>query len=423
MWLILVLRHRPLLFTIPVEMGRKKKKDNCKPWCYYCDREFEDENVLIQHQMAKHFKCTECSRKLTNVAGLVVHLDHVHKMKITNVPNAKPERDRFDLEITGMDGVPEDAQREHEAKIKGDGTCFVWSVQSRSVIESRCLHRHAVLTLLVCVGCCAHVSALLDFLSAPPPGKRQKTVEDEEDEEEDGAADVPAPKVAPAAAAAPAAQHTAYPPQGGYPPPMGYPQPPYGGYRPGMPPGGMGMPGQPPFPYGQQPMMPPGGYRPPFPGMPPGPPPPNYGMPNRSVCMHADTMRPFFSSHHTLCHRVLFRCATHFVRSSFHVLIVLLWTVPAGDIRACHHPTCLTAAHPTCHLGLDLTACRLHNCPTRPCLAHLSHRPKRNPKHSLFRPLRPCKQDPVRLGVASRCSHVTRVKVYWPCVYCGKLMC
>ena len=64
-------------------VGRKKKKELCKPWCYYCDREFEEESILMQHQMAKHFKCSECPRKLSNVSGLVAHLQQVHKQKLT----------------------------------------------------------------------------------------------------------------------------------------------------------------------------------------------------------------------------------------------------------------------------------------------------------------------------------------------------
>ena len=35
-------------------MGRKKKKyEEELPWCFYCDREFNDEKILIQHQRAK----------------------------------------------------------------------------------------------------------------------------------------------------------------------------------------------------------------------------------------------------------------------------------------------------------------------------------------------------------------------------------
>jgi hypothetical protein len=35
-------------------MGRKSRKyEEAKPWCFYCDREFDDEKILIQHQRAK----------------------------------------------------------------------------------------------------------------------------------------------------------------------------------------------------------------------------------------------------------------------------------------------------------------------------------------------------------------------------------
>ena len=39
-------------------MGRKKRRagDNAGMFCYYCDRNFENEEVLVNHQRAKHFK-------------------------------------------------------------------------------------------------------------------------------------------------------------------------------------------------------------------------------------------------------------------------------------------------------------------------------------------------------------------------------
>lgn len=59
-------------------MGRKSRK-NCliKPFCYFCGREFDNEKVLVQHQKAKHFKCTECNRKLETANGLLVHMQQV----------------------------------------------------------------------------------------------------------------------------------------------------------------------------------------------------------------------------------------------------------------------------------------------------------------------------------------------------------
>eukprot|EP00126_Sphaerothecum_destruens_P008812 Sdes_comp20350_c0_seq3m14123 len=88
-------------------MGRRKSKKVLKPWCWYCDRSFEDEKILIQHQKAKHFKCHICHRKLTSVSGMLIHCHQLHKERITSVPNAIPGRERTDLEICGMEGVPE----------------------------------------------------------------------------------------------------------------------------------------------------------------------------------------------------------------------------------------------------------------------------------------------------------------------------
>ena len=59
-------------------MGKKKRKE-AKPWCYYCDREFDDEKILIQHQKAKHLKCHVCHKKLSTAGGMVVHVLQVHK--------------------------------------------------------------------------------------------------------------------------------------------------------------------------------------------------------------------------------------------------------------------------------------------------------------------------------------------------------
>ncbi|KAG5461164.1 MAG: hypothetical protein BJ554DRAFT_6687 [Olpidium bornovanus] len=57
----------------------KKKKRQARPWCWYCNRDFEDEKVLIQHQRAKHYKCGQCGKKLNTAGGLVVHTAQVHK--------------------------------------------------------------------------------------------------------------------------------------------------------------------------------------------------------------------------------------------------------------------------------------------------------------------------------------------------------
>ncbi|KAJ7570513.1 hypothetical protein O6H91_01G123700 [Diphasiastrum complanatum] len=94
-------------------MGKKKRK-TIKVWCYYCEREFEDEKILVQHQKAKHFKCHVCHKKLSTAGGMVVHVLQVHKESITKVPNSKPERESTEIEIFGMEGIPAEILAAHD---------------------------------------------------------------------------------------------------------------------------------------------------------------------------------------------------------------------------------------------------------------------------------------------------------------------
>ncbi|KAG8197008.1 hypothetical protein JTE90_004281 [Oedothorax gibbosus] len=94
-------------------MGRKKKKLS-KPWCWYCNREFDDEQILIQHQKAKHFKCSICHKKLFTGPGLAIHCMQVHKETIDKVPHALPHRNSIDIEIYGIEGIPEQDLIQHE---------------------------------------------------------------------------------------------------------------------------------------------------------------------------------------------------------------------------------------------------------------------------------------------------------------------
>ncbi|KQJ91486.1 protein SUPPRESSOR OF FRI 4 [Brachypodium distachyon] len=93
-------------------MGKKKKRVE-KVFCYYCDREFDDEKILVQHQKAKHFKCHVCHKKLSTAGGMAIHVLQVHKESVTKVPNAKPERDSTEIEIFGMQGIPADVLAAH----------------------------------------------------------------------------------------------------------------------------------------------------------------------------------------------------------------------------------------------------------------------------------------------------------------------
>lgn len=99
-------------------MGRKKKK-LVKPWCWYCNREFDDDKVLVYHQKAKHFKCHICHKKLYTAPGLAIHCSQVHKETVNHVPNAIAGRDNIEIEIFGMEGIPEEDRIAHERAKSG----------------------------------------------------------------------------------------------------------------------------------------------------------------------------------------------------------------------------------------------------------------------------------------------------------------
>ncbi|XP_076608056.1 BUB3-interacting and GLEBS motif-containing protein ZNF207a isoform X2 [Chaetodon auriga] len=215
-------------------MGRKKKKQ-MKPWCWYCNRDFDDEKILIQHQKAKHFKCHICHKKLYTGPGLAIHCMQVHKETIDGVPNAIPGRTDIELEIYGMEGIPEKDMEER-----------------RRVLEQK-------------------------------NQETQKKKQNQDDSDEYDEDEEPGPSFQ---------QPAAGQPQAGYIPPMTQPGMPPGSGAPGMPPGSYSgippmmpgvppmMPGMPPVLPGMPPgMIPMGGMIPPGPGMPPMMPGVPPGMP------------------------------------------------------------------------------------------------------------------------------------------------
>ncbi|XP_061568191.1 BUB3-interacting and GLEBS motif-containing protein ZNF207-like [Cololabis saira] len=211
-------------------MGRKKKKQ-MKPWCWYCNRDFDDEKILIQHQKAKHFKCHICHKKLYTGPGLAIHCMQVHKDTIDGVPNAIPGRTDIELEIYGMEGIPEKDMEERRRLLEQKNQEF------------------------------------------------QKKKQNQDDSDEDDEDDEPGTSFQ---------QPPACQPQGGYIPPLTQPGMPPGSGVPGIPPGGYSgihpmipgappmMPGLPPVIPGMPPgMIPMGRMMPPMmPGVPPGIPPP-----------------------------------------------------------------------------------------------------------------------------------------------------
>ncbi|CAJ1053589.1 BUB3-interacting and GLEBS motif-containing protein ZNF207b isoform X4 [Xyrichtys novacula] len=225
-------------------MGRKKKKQ-MKPWCWYCNRDFDDEKILIQHQKAKHFKCHICHKKLYTGPGLAIHCMQVHKETIDSVPNAIPGRTDIELEIYGMEGIPEKDMQER-----------------RRTLEQK----------------------------SQESQKKKSNNQDDSDEDDDDD-DEAGPSGQQVPAIQPQAGYTAPMAQLGMPPVAGAPGMHPGGYQ-GMPPVMPGVPpmmhGMPPAMHGMPPgMMPMGGMMPPMmpgmPGIPPGMPPhmaPRPGMPH-----------------------------------------------------------------------------------------------------------------------------------------------
>lgn len=105
-------------------MVNKKKRDRpdveeliARPWCYYCERDFDDQKVLISHQKAKHFKCDKCNRRLNTSGGLSVHLQQVHKETLTAVENAIEGRQGVEPEVFGMMGIPDELLDAHRQRI------------------------------------------------------------------------------------------------------------------------------------------------------------------------------------------------------------------------------------------------------------------------------------------------------------------
>ncbi|KAF2404081.1 hypothetical protein EJ06DRAFT_187454 [Trichodelitschia bisporula] len=104
-------------------MGKKKRKFPSleeilqRPWCYYCERDFGDLKILISHQKAKHFKCERCNRRLNTAGGLSVHMNQVHKEQLNSVENALANRQGLEVEIFGMEGIPDEVKAQHDARI------------------------------------------------------------------------------------------------------------------------------------------------------------------------------------------------------------------------------------------------------------------------------------------------------------------
>lgn len=75
-------------------MGRKKREEvELKPFCYYCDKEFKNENILFKHLKSRHLACKDCHRKFSTAKALADHSLMRHQMSLDKVHNAKKGRD------------------------------------------------------------------------------------------------------------------------------------------------------------------------------------------------------------------------------------------------------------------------------------------------------------------------------------------
>jgi hypothetical protein len=132
-------------------MGRKKRKAvEYKPFCYYCEREFDDETILLSHQKARHFKCTTCGKRINNAPGMIQHCQQMHKEALKEVPNSLPGRSDPTLMIIGSAGIPEDIVTAHYGEKRRSQSFYL--VRERSIL---CLPRvqtvpTALLTGLPC---------------------------------------------------------------------------------------------------------------------------------------------------------------------------------------------------------------------------------------------------------------------------------
>ncbi|KAM0747477.1 hypothetical protein T439DRAFT_328717 [Meredithblackwellia eburnea MCA 4105] len=242
-------------------MGKSKKKKSSKnqSWCWYCERTFEDDKVLLQHQKAKHFRCPHCPRRLNTAGGLAVHIDQVHKTTTDKIENALPGRDSFDIEIYGMEGIPAaDLAAWQSRQAEASGRKLKENRPVKPKFSKLPLTREEARAQLM-----AHKQLMAPTPLAPPPG------------------------LAPPAAAPPSGS-TLPPgvPMLPFPMPPGIPPPPPGVILPPLPPGlQLPFPVPPPGAVGSSPFPPPGigaPAGPPPPGLPPGlpwPPPPGVVLP------------------------------------------------------------------------------------------------------------------------------------------------
>ena len=91
----------------PLKQPKHKKVLFIRPFCYYCNRDFPSEKVLISHQKAVHFRCNHqrCRKFFNEAAALQEHTEKVHRRSITKINRALTSRSDPNVSISGMAGV------------------------------------------------------------------------------------------------------------------------------------------------------------------------------------------------------------------------------------------------------------------------------------------------------------------------------
>ena len=90
------------------DRGNGQGEEDEKVSCFYCDKEFVNEQALLLHQKAVHFKCDECGRRVAGIAGLKIHYTTVHRESLERIPGAIKDREDPKVEVFGTLGIPEE---------------------------------------------------------------------------------------------------------------------------------------------------------------------------------------------------------------------------------------------------------------------------------------------------------------------------
>lgn len=120
-----------------------------KAWCYFCDKVFDSEVHLIDHQKKVHFRCPICRRQKISSKALSEHYSQVHKKILDKVPYALKDRESPDNAVFGMRGIPENEYLKWLSSINPDfrekskGMNFEGAVLANDTTRMASLHHKA----------------------------------------------------------------------------------------------------------------------------------------------------------------------------------------------------------------------------------------------------------------------------------------